>query len=85
MSHRRLSNAEETLGRLVSELTMKSITSHDVVSRPYDCFKTNKDEKGVCLFKGRCGECCVVYKVECTICEKSYVSNTQNHLKRRIQ
>ena len=80
---RRFSNVEETLDGLVSELMMKSITSRDVASRSCDYSKLNKDEDGVCLFKGRCRECYVVYKVECTMCKKSYISNTQNHLKRR--
>ena len=85
MSCRRFSNVEEILGGMVTELTMKSIVSRDMVDRPCDCSKPNLNDDGLHIFKGRCRESCVTCKVDCTMCKKTYVGNTQNHLKKRIQ
>jgi len=85
ISWKHFENVEELLGAALHKVVMKGLTSSDMKCRECNCSKPNKLEDGKCLYKGKCRESCVIYKVNCNHCAKFYIGNTQNFLKKRIQ
>ena len=83
MSYHKFSNLREILsGDLVSKL-LKGVESIDFMDRDCNCNARTK-VNGVCAFGGDCRKSIVVYQAECKTCGHSYLGNTQQKLKTRM-
>jgi len=50
-----------------------------------DCNCNNKTKvNGQCVYEGKCRKSIVVYKATCKLCDKYYIGNTQQKLKKRM-
>ena len=82
--YHRLSNIGEILQGDILGKPRKGIVSKDFLNREYNCSSTTK-LKVTCAYKGECGVCRLVYKVEYRLCISVYVGNTKNTPKKRMQ
>jgi len=85
LAWKRYENVEELLGAALTKVIMKGITSRDMKYRRCNCSKPNCLANGKCMYNSKYRETCVVYKVKCRLCKKTYIGNTQNFLKKRMQ
>ena len=67
---------------LTTKLT-KGLESLDFMDLPCNCNVRTK-VNGKCWFNGECRKSIVVYKAKCKLCEMSYIGNTQQKLKTRV-
>ena len=38
---------------------------------------------GKCVYKGKCRSKCIIYQVECSMCDAIYIGNTQQIFKKK--
>ena len=67
----------------LNDKLMEGIVSKDFKDRPCSC-NARSLVNGKCIYGGNCRSCVVVYEAKCKICKCSYVVNTQQQLKQRI-
>jgi hypothetical protein len=83
ISYHRFRNLRELFqGDLKTKLT-ENLISLDFQPLPCNC--RTEDENGVCMYGGKCRTPIVVYKATCCKTAMSYIGNTQQHPKKRMQ
>ena len=84
MSYHKFPNLREIFqGDLASKL-MEGVQSKDFMDRACNCNKSTKDEEGHCIYGGQCRKSIVIYKATCKECDKVYIGNTQQKVKKRL-
>ena len=79
MSYHRFPNLRELFRTDLVSKTRKGVVSKDLQDRACNC------RNGDCQYDNLCRKGCLVYKVSCTLCRKSYIGSTQNTLKERMR
>ena len=80
MSYHRFPNLGKLLqGDLVSKIR-RDLASKCFLDRECNCNSATK-VNCICVYRGECHSCGVIYKVTCKFCADFYVGNTQNTLK----
>ena len=83
MSHHRFSNLHNLFQRDLNKKLTSDLVSLNFIPQSCNCNKATKvNEK--CFCEGRCRETIVIYEATCKTCKKSYIGNTQQHLKTRM-
>ena len=83
MSYHKFLNLREIFQSDLSEKLIRGIQSKDFMNLPCNCNVRTKVD-GVCAYGGECRKACVVYKATCKLCKHSYIGNTQQRLKSRM-
>ena len=86
MSYHKFPNITELFQSDLNKKIMNQVVSLDINSRDCNCSSHLKNDKGECIFNGKCRHTAVIYKVTCTTCEangkpKYYIGSTQNTAK----
>ena len=61
----------------------QGILSEDLMDRECNCSLPSK-VNGKCVYKGKCKNKCLIYKVKSSMCDTIYIGNTQQKLKKII-
>jgi len=83
MSYHKFANLREKFQGDLNNKLMTGINSEDFIDRDCNCNATTLVD-GKCAFNGECRKCILVYKATCKICDKFYIGNTQQLLKKRM-
>ena len=83
MSYHKFSNLREIFQGDLTNKTLKGIGSQDFQDLTCNCNAASKINNK-CIYNSKCRTSIVVYKATCKVCEKFYVGNTQQHLKKRM-
>ena len=62
----------------------KGIAAKEFVDWPCNCTKNTKNDKGLCMFDGKCRKACLIYSFRCRICDSEYIGSTQRFIKKRL-
>ena len=76
MSYHRFNNLAELLNGDLAAKIGRGIFSKDLMDRECNCSIPSK-VNGKCVYKGKCRSKCIIYQVECFMCETIYIGNTQ--------
>ena len=79
MSYHRFPNMREVFSADLSRKLLENVKSLDFETLDCNC------RRGICPYNKICRTSMVVYKAMCKTSKMSYISNTQNHLKKRMQ
>ena len=80
MSYHRFNNLAELLNGDLATKIGRGIFSKDLMDRECNCSLPSK-VKGKCVYKGKCRSKCIIYQVECSMCDAIYIGNTQQTFK----
>ena len=83
MSYHRFNNLAELLNGDLAAKIGWGIFSKDLMDRECNCSLSSK-VKGKCVYKGKCRSKCIIYQVECSMCDAIYIGNTQQTFKKRM-
>jgi len=83
MSYHKFSNLREIFQGDLTNKTLKGIGSQDFQDLTCNCNAASKINNK-CIYNSKCRTSIVLYKATCKVCEKFYVGNTQQHLKKRM-
>ena len=79
MSYHRFPNMRELFSADLSRKLLENVKSLDFETLDCNC------RRGICPYNKLCRTPMVVYKATCKTSKMSYIGNTQNHLKKRMQ
>ena len=81
MYYHRFNNLAELLnGDLIAKIDW-GIFSKDLMDRECNCSLPSK-VNGKCVYEGKCRSKCIIYQVECSICDAIYIGKTQQNWKK---
>ena len=81
MSYHRFNNLAELLNGDLATKTGQGIFSKDLMDRECNCSLPSK-VNGKCVYEGKCRSKCIIYQVECSMCDAIYIGNTQQTFKK---
>ena len=82
MAYTGFPNLRDLFNGDLSSKVMKGIVSQNFRLRKCNCNKRSKID-GNCTFAGKCKTTCCIYNINCLVCGKDYVGQTQNAAKTR--
>ena len=77
MAYCKFENVEEILNEHINQIIIKRLQLRDFKPLKYNCHKSNKDKNNKCFYDGCCRVSCIIYELECKLCNKKYIGNTQ--------
>ena len=83
MPYHRYNNLAELLNRDLAEKNRLGIFSKDLLDRECNCSLPSK-VNGKCVYEGKWQSKCIIYEVKGSTCEASYIGNTQQTFKKRM-
>ena len=83
MSYHKFSNLREIFQGDLNSKLLKGIGSRDFDDLACNCNSASKID-GKCIYNNKCRNSVLVYKSTCLDCNKFYIGNTQQHLKKRM-
>ena len=81
MSYHGFNNLAELLNGYLTAKIGRGIFSKDLMERECNCYLPSK-VNGKCVYEGKCGSKCIIYQVECSMCDAISIGNTQQTLKK---
>ena len=81
MSYHRFNNLAELLNLDLAAKIGRGIFSKDLMDRECNCSLPSK-VNGKCVYEGKCRSKCIIYQVECSMCDAIYIGNTQQTFKK---
>ena len=83
MSYHRFNNLAELLNGDLAAKIGQGIFSKDLMDRECNYSLPSK-VNGKCIYEGKCWSKCIIYQVECSMCDAIYIGNTQQTFKKRM-
>ena len=83
MSYHRFNNLAELLNGDLAEKIGRGIFSKDLMDRECN-FSLPSKVNVKRVYEGKCGSKCIIYQVECSLCDAIYIGNTQKTFKKRM-
>ena len=83
ISYHRFNNLAELLNGDLAAKIGWGIFSKDLMYRECNCSLPSK-VNGKCVYEGKCRSRCIIYELQCCICDAIYIWNTQQTFKKRM-
>ena len=83
MSYHIFINLSELLNGDLAAKIGWGIFSKDLMDRECNCYLPSKVNRK-CVYEGKCRHQCIIYEVECSMCDDIHIGKTQKTLKKRM-
>ena len=81
MSYHKFNDLAELLNGDLAAKIGQGIFSKDLLDRECNCSLPSK-VNGKCVYESKCRSRCIIYEVQCCMCEAIYIGNTQQTFKK---